>query len=206
MLITAIEPRRKSFMQLYIDGESAVKIDKETLLKSRFRMGMEITDEELHELIQQSDARRAHEKALYLLEHRNHSKKELEDKIARTAASREAAKIAAEHMEEIGLLNDERFARDFAQMLFERKKFGARRVRQELYQKGIDRDLIDEILEEYAENDTGEAIHTILEKKYSRFAEDEKIKRRAIAALQRLGYRFDEIKSVMQNWDEEEYE
>lgn len=204
MLITAIEPRRKSFVQLYLDGESAVKIDKETLLKGGFKIGQEITDEELHILIQQSDARRAHEKALYLLEHRNHSKKELEDKIARTAATREAAKAAAEHMEEIGLLDDERFARDYAEMLFNRKKYGAMRVRMELNQKGIDRNLIDEILEEYADNDTGEAIRFILERKYPRFAEDEKIKRRAIAALQRRGYRFDEIRIALQDRDDQQ--
>ncbi len=203
MEITAIEPHRKSFLQLYIDGEAAVKIDKETLLKAGLKPGDEITDEELHELIQNSDARRAHEKALYLLEHRSHSRKELEDKIARTAASREAAKQAASHMEEIGLVNDEQFAKSFAAMLVERKKYGLRRVKQELRLKGIDRDLIDEILEEYAENDNTAALQEILAKKYPRFAEDEKIKRRAVAALQRLGYRFDEIRTAMQDWQED---
>lgn len=206
MLITAIEQRRKSFVQLYIDGESAVKIDKETLLKSKYRLGSEITDEELHELIQKSDERRAHEKALYLLEHRNHSKKELENKIARTAASREAAKAAAEHMEEIGLLDDEKFARDFAEMLFNRKKYGARRVKQELYLKGIDRDIISEILNEYSDiDDTEEKIHSVLKRKYPDFAEDEKIKRRSLAGLQRLGYSFDEIRRAMNSFGEDEY-
>lgn len=205
MLITGIEPRRKSFVQLYIDGESAVKIDKETLLKSKFRLGTEIDDEELHDLIKKSDARRAHEKALYLLEHRNHSKKELENKIARTAASREAAKAAAEHMQEIGLLDDEKFARDFAEMLFNRKKYGSRRVKQELYLKGIDRDIISEILEEYAdEDDAEEKIHSVLERRYPDFNEDEKVKRRAVAALQRLGYGFDEIRRAMQSFEYDE--
>lgn len=197
MEITAIEPRRKGFSQLYIDGEAAVKIDTEILLRERIKLGDEIDDDELYELIQKSDARRANEKALYLLEHRSHSKKELEDKIARTAASREAAKAAAEHMEEIGLIDDERYARDYAKELFERKKFGARRVQQELMQKGIDKELIAIILEEYSDIDTVEAIRTVLEKKYPRYVEDEKIKRRAIAAMQRLGYRFDEIRRAM---------
>lgn len=203
MQITAMEPRRKSFVQLYIDGEAAVKIDKETLMKSGLRNGDELTDEQLHELLQQSDERRAHEKALYLLEHRSHSRKELEDKIARMAASREAAKAAAEHMEEIGLVDDGQFARDFARMLFERKQYGARRVRQELLQKGIDREIIAEILEEYAEEDSTEIIRGILTRKYPAFAEDEKIRRRAVAALQRFGYGFDEIKAAMRDWDEE---
>ena len=41
-------------------------------------------------------------KALYLLEYRNYSKRELTEKIARTAASREAAQAAAGRMEELG--------------------------------------------------------------------------------------------------------
>ena len=95
MEITAIEPRRKRLSQLYLDGEPAVKVDTETLLKAHWKVGMEISDEELHGLLQESETRRAKEKALYLLEYRNYSKRELTEKIARTAASREAAQAAA---------------------------------------------------------------------------------------------------------------
>lgn len=205
MEITAIEPRRKGFSQLYIDGEAAVKIDTEVLIKSGIKAGRDITDEELYELIGASDKRRASEKALYLLEHRSHSQKELEDKIARTAASREAAKEAAEHMVQLGLIDDERYARDYARNLFERKRFGKRRVKQELTQKGIDRELIEEILAEY-EGGSVEKIKEILEKKYAAFYEDEKIKRRAVAALQRYGYGFDEIKAAMSEFRDENEE
>ena len=114
MELTAAEPRRKGLTQLYIDGEAAVKVDAEIFLLSKLKPGDQLTDEELHELIQASDARRAKEKALYLLEHRNHSKKELTEKIARTAASREAAQAAADHMEELGLVDDQAFARSYA--------------------------------------------------------------------------------------------
>ena len=71
MELTAAEPRRKSLTQLYLNGEAAVKIDTETFLRSGLKPGDELSDEELHELIQASDARRAREKALYLLEHRS---------------------------------------------------------------------------------------------------------------------------------------
>ena len=66
MQITAIEPRRKALSALFLDGEFAMNIDKETLLKSGYQLGMEISDEELYELKQASDLRRANEKALYL--------------------------------------------------------------------------------------------------------------------------------------------
>ena len=149
MKITAIEPRRKRLSQLYLDGEPAVKVDTETLLKARWKVGMEISDEELHGLLQESETRRAKEKALYLLEYRSHSKKELADKISRTT-SREAAEAAVEKMEELGLMNDEAYARQLAGTLLEKKGYGLRRARQELLQKGIDRELVEELLEELA--------------------------------------------------------
>lgn len=198
MELTAAEPRRRGLTQLFLDGEPAVKVDTETFLRSGWKPGAQISDEELYELIQASDERRAREKAMYLLEHRNHSKKELTDKIARTAASREAAKAAADRMEELGLLNDESYARDLARELFTRKRYGAGRVRQELRLKGIDSELIDELLEEYGDEDSAlENIRAILERKYGDWEEDEKTRRRAFGALQRLGYSYDLIRRAM---------
>ena len=81
MKITDIAPRRHRLSQLYIDGEAAVKVDTETLLRRGIAIGDELDDEELHALLQASAKHRAEEKALYLLEHRAHSKKELENKI-----------------------------------------------------------------------------------------------------------------------------
>lgn len=206
MELTAAEPRRKSLVQLYLDGEPAVKIDAEIFLRSRLKPGDKLSDEELHELIKASDARRAQEKALYLLEHRSHSKKELTDKIARTAASREAAKAAADRMEELGLVNDTVYARDLTRYLFNTKKYGVMRVKQELKLKGIDQLLIDELLEEYANEDTAlENIRAVLDKKYYGWQDDEKLRRRAFAALQRLGYSYGLIRQAMQACDFDEY-
>lgn len=197
MELTAAEPRRRRLTQLFLDGEAAVKIDTETFLRWGLKPGDEITDEELHRLIQESDARRANEKALYLLEHRDHSKKELAEKIARTAASREAAESAAQRMEELGLVDDEAYARRKAKELFERKRYGAMRVRQELRMKGISSELIDELVEEYADRLAGENIAAVLEKKYPGWQEDEKTRRRAFAALQRMGYSYGQIREGM---------
>lgn len=198
MELTAAEPRRKGLVQLYIDGEAAVKVDREVFLLSRLKPGDELTDEELHQLILDSDARRATEKALYLLEYRDHSKRELMEKIARTAASREAAEAAAEKMEELGLVDDESYARRYARELFERKRFGPMRVRQELRQKGIRPELADELLAEYDDPDAfAERIGEILARKYPGWQEDERVKRRAFAALQRMGYSYEHIREGM---------
>ena len=104
-----------------------MNIDTETLLKSGYRVGQAITDEQLHTLLLDSDnARRANEKALYLLEHRSHSKKELVEKISRHPAWE--ASGSGLPMEELGLVNDEEDARWYAHELLERKGLAKSRV------------------------------------------------------------------------------
>lgn len=199
MIITDVQPRRHRLSQLFIDGEAAVKIDTETWLRSGLMPGDEIDDERLHRLLQDSAAHRAHEKALYLLEHRAHSKKELERKIARAEFDREAAKAAAERMEELGLIDDEQYARRLAQELFTRKRFGVRRVKQELREKGIADNIVAMVLEEFSPEteETVEKIRELIERKYPAAQEDEKVRRRAVAALQRYGYSLEDIFSVL---------
>ena len=205
MELTAAEPRRRGLVQLFLDGEAAVKLDAQVFLQSGLKPGDQVSDQELFELIQASDARRAQEKALYLLEYRNYSKRELTEKIARTAASREAAQAAAGRMEELGLIDDRRFGEDYARELFSRKGYGARRAAQELRRKGLDQELVQELVEKYGgPEQSGENIRRVLEKKYPGWQEDEKVRRRAFAALQRLGYSYQEVREAMgagEDWE-----
>ena len=205
MELTAAEPRRRGLVQLFLDGEAAVKLDAQVFLQSGLKPGDQVSDQELFELIQASDARRAQEKALYLLEYRNYSKRELTEKIARTAASREAAQAAAGRMEELGLIDDRRFGEDYARELFSRKGYGARRAAQELRRKGLDQELVQALVEKYGSPEqSGENIRRVLEKKYPGWREDEKVRRRAFAALQRLGYSYQEVREAMgprEDWE-----
>lgn len=195
MMLTAVEPRRKGLMALFIDGEKAVDLDAEIYLKSGIKPGDELTDERLHGLINASDTRRAERKAMYLLGYRAHSEKELAQKLSRSVP-REAAQKAAEWMTELGLVNDGEYASTLAKELFERKHFAARRVRMELARRGIPRELAEEAARN-AEPDPRETLREFVERKYARYLGDEKGRRRTVAALQRMGYRWDDIRWVL---------
>ena len=197
MKITEIRPRRKGLSALFIDGEFAMALDTQTLLEQRIDVGKELDDEELHELITLSNERRAKEKALWLISYRSHSKKELRDKIRRTCDA-EAADKAVERMEELGLVNDEDFARRYAEQLLYGKRLSKRAAFYELRRKGIDQATAEEVLAEL-DVDVHEQIRALIEKKY-RNINDEKIRRRAVAALQRLGYGWEDIKAVLEEY------
>ena len=96
MQITAIEPRRKGLSALYIDGEFAMKLDTEVILAHRFDVGREIDDEQLHACVLDSDRKRCKDKALWLISYRDHSRRELFDKLKKdySEESCEAATVA----------------------------------------------------------------------------------------------------------------
>ena len=200
MLITAVEERKKGMSALFIDGEYAVSIDTVTLVSSGKRTGSEITDEELYELIEKSKISRAKEKALYLIEYRARSRKEIADKLV-PLYGETAAEAAIDRLEELGLIDDKGFAREYAEQLLMRKKFSAERAAFELLKKGIERGLIDEILGEF-EVDPVEQIVSVIERKYYRSLGDEKGRNRAINGLRAMGYRWDDIKEAMRNFEE----
>ncbi len=202
MIITAVEPRKKGLSALYIDGEFAMKLDTEVLLARRFDVGRAIDDEELHACIRASDNKRCKDKAMWLISFRDHSRRELTDKLRRDFTE-ESCEMAANRLEELGLLNDDRYARRYAADLVSLKHLSERGVRQRLYEKGIDRALIDEVLEELL-IDEKEQIRTIIEKKYTRSLHDEKGLRRCINALARLGFGYSDIKSVLNEYTETE--
>lgn len=203
MIITNIVPKRKKLSAVYIDGEFALKIDTETIISSPYSVGSEIDDEQLKELIDRAEEKRAKEKALWLLSTRDHSKRELETKIRKTNSA-ESAQKAVERMEELGLVDDEKFARRYAEELINIKHLSVRGAKYKLTEKGINKNLADEILEELAP-DPREHIEILIEKKYRKNLSDEKGRRKTVAALQRMGYSWGDIKAVMSNYFEDEY-
>ena len=195
MTITAIEPRRKGLCALYIDGELAMQLDAETVLSHRFDVGREITDEQLHSCVIDSDRKRCKDKAMWLISYRDHSRRELIDKLRRDYSA-DSAEAAVSRLEELGLVDDMRYARRYAAELIRVKHLSDRGVRQKLREKGVDRDLIDEIMAEYDPDETAK-IRAVIEKKYARDLADEKARRRAVNALSRLGFSYSDIKSVI---------
>ena len=196
MKITAVEPRRKQMCALFIDGEYVMNLDAQTLIENRFDVGREIDDDELKEIIEKSNERRAKEKALWLISYRSHSKKELFDKLKRSF-DEDSAQKAVDRMEELGLINDEEFAKLYARKLVNGKKMSVKAAEYELYRKGIDKITAEQVLSEL-EYDPQTQIIEFITKKYKNI-QDEKIKRRAVAALQRKGYSWEEIRQAIES-------
>ena len=200
MLITASEERKKGMTALYIDGEYAVSVDTVTFASSGFHTGSDITDDELHELLRASKISRAKEKALYLIEYRSRTRKELRDKLL-PLFGEEAAEAAIERLEQLGLIDDEGFARDYAEQLIKRKLYSRERAAFEMMKKGIDKDIIEEVLDEM-EPDPTEQIRQLLSTKYVRRLSNEKDRLRTVNALKAMGFRWSDIRECMEETEQ----
>ena len=198
-LITAAEKRRKGLTALYLDGEYAVSVDTVTLASSGYTVGQIITDEALHDLLEIANRNRAKEKALYLIEYRSRTRKELYDKL-RPLYGEEAAEAVLERLEELGLINDEAYARDYAEQLIERKHFSLERAAFELMRKGIDRVTAESVLAEF-DPDPCDQIRALLETKFSRRLSTEKDRLRTVNALKAMGFRWSDIRDCMEDVD-----
>ena len=80
------------------------------------------------------------------------------------------------------------------------KKYGKRRIEQELYRKGVDRDIIREVLDE-TDFDEDELV-TLINKKYGRYLGDEKGVAKTINGLLRMGYSYGEIRNALKTINE----
>ncbi len=203
MLITAAEPRKKSLTALYIDGEYAVSVDTMTFMAAGKKVGSEITDEDLYDLIEKSNISRAKEKALCLIEYRARTHKEIMDKLVPLYGEK-AAELAVERLEQLGLINDEAFAQEYADTLINKKHFSYQRAVYELIRKGINKDTAEEILDEL-EPDAVEQIRTLLETKYARRLNDEKARARTVNSLKTMGYRWSDINEAMSEYIDDDY-
>ena len=118
--ITAVEKAKKKGYHLFVEEEYALTISAEVLAQTGLAAGQQITPQRLDEIRQLCDRQRARERALYLLESRSHSRKELFDKLCRSVPEQTAAEVT-QRMEDLGLVDDEAYARRWAATLICRK-------------------------------------------------------------------------------------
>ena len=101
----------------------------------------------------------------------------------------------------MGLINDEKYARGYAEVLLDRKGFSRQRAAFELIKKGIDKDVVEEILDEL-ETDPVEQIKKLLETKFARRLSNEKDIAKTVNSLKAMGYRWSDINEAMnKEWD-----
>ena len=193
----SINQGKQNKIHVLCDGEYMFTVDAEYWFSSPYHGKSNIEDEEeLAAFYEAVGSRCAFIAGLRLLSYRDHSEKELINKLCQKGHKREYAEKACESLKSYGYVNDERYAQSLAESLVERKGMSIRGVKTELFHKGISREIADNIVESL-DFDPVLRIIDLINTKYSRCLSDEKGRKRMISSLQRLGYKWSDINSAL---------
>lgn len=198
MLLT-FEKGKADKIHISIDGNYTMTVDATYWYGLGIKNKTEINEEELAQLKSSVNSRCAFNKAIELISRREHSRKEIITKLTQRSYG-DVAEEVADELERRGYLDDERFAVMYSKELKQRKNMGKRRISQELYNKGISREIIGNILDDMEENPI-EDITDLINRKYYRYLSDEKGRTRTVNALVRLGYSYTDIKNAIKEID-----
>ncbi len=206
MKITA-KSGRKDKIHIYINGEYLLTVDEIFWFSCGLVSGDEINEEELTAFEEAAGSRRAFNSALNSLDYRDHSEKEIRAKLLRKHDA-DYVDEAVEKLIELDLVNDERYAENYARELFERKRFGKMRIKSELRAKGISANIANAAVEELFEEEEPDNVQRIVDiigKRYYNRMNDEVGRKKVFSALQRMGYSFSDIREAMSEFSDDEY-
>ncbi len=137
-------------------------------------------------------------KAVSFLAFGDNTAKKLGDKLRQKGFSREAAAEAVRFCVEKRYINEEDHLRRLMEQLCERKKYGLRRIRQEVYNKGFAEETVKAVFEECASELDFDAAVTerVMKLGADAFSTPEK-KKKQVSSLLRYGFSIDEINRAL---------
>ncbi len=142
----------------------------------------------------------AKKRALRLLEKRDYSRKMLMDKLTEKGASEEDAREVADWLCELGVIDDARFA-ELVVRHYAQKGYGEKRIREELYRRGIDRELWEDALAALPRAD--DAVYLLLRSRLKARDASPEALQKAQSYLLRRGYSYGEIRAALERYQSE---
>ena len=204
MTVTKIEPVTKIKFKVYLDGSFAFVLYKGELSRYGTTAGAEIPEETVEMIRAEVIFKRARLRAMHLLEDMDRTEAGLREKLRQGLYPEDAAEEAVRYVKSFGYLDDSRYAENFV-----RSRQGGksrREIQALLLRKGISADKIEAAFEACYSDDEGgeeEAVRKILKKKrFSTENSDEAQMQKIYAYLARKGFRYDTIRQVIQNYNE----
>ncbi|HSX44995.1 MAG TPA: regulatory protein RecX [Candidatus Saccharimonadales bacterium] len=200
MKITAIKQQVKRLdrFSIFVDDKYSFSLGESELIASGVHTGQELTKGELDKFKERSKLDKIYGLALNLVARRPRSEKELRDYLRRKKHDEDNSASIINKLKDHKLLDDNDFAHRWVENRRLLKPISKRRLIQELRQKGISSETIDQVLAEDETTDR-ETLKDLIERKrrQTKYRDDTKL----MQYLARQGYSYDDIKSVMNSED-----
>lgn len=202
MKITKLEVQKKNKnrVNLYLDEEFYCGLSLEAVVKYNLKVGQEIEEQKLEFLQTDSEREIAQNKAISYISKYQKTEKELKDYLIKKGFDEEIVLEVIKKLKEYSFVDDDIYAKNFIKS--KSKKSGKRKLSFELKKRGIDENLINENLEEYA--DDSETILPLCEKYLKNKPRDYKTKQKAYRFLSSRGFVSEDIISALNKYFKEE--
>lgn len=214
MIIESIARKGRKAVLYFSDGSYLV-LYPDVVYNNGLRKGDEISEAKIAVLKSEDDLIKVQNSAMRMISGRDHSISELIKKLQRKDYLAENINKTIDKMIDLGLLDDYKFTEKFIENCRNSRKFGNSRIKAELFKKGVNKSLIDEILNENQNRNVDkENISILIEKKMkllsSKNLPSQKIRQRLYQFLAGRGFEFEQIKSAVDkfindNTEEENY-
>ena len=192
MVIQELKPSKRvqgRWLAVLEDG-CILRVGENEVIDFALYAGKELSVEEAEALQRSARSSGLKEKTIELLARKPMSRRETEQKLRSWEAGEEETAAICDRMEELGFLNDAEYAGRLVRH-YSAKGYGERKLKDELYRRGISREHWAEALSQAGDN--GAAIDAFLEKKLAGREVDRKELKKVTDALARRGFSWSEI-------------
>lgn len=202
MLITKIEKQNKNNKRynLYIAGEFYFGLYDDTILKFGIAPGDDLTEEKLTRIREFDEYIYGKKISFDYLSYRIRTIAEIKKKLKSKDISPVIIDKVIHHLNELGLINDEEFAKQLITEKIKNKPAGKRLLQQKLFEKGISRQVSETAIEKYlTEADEKKMAIKIYEKLKPKLKglEKQKARQKIYEALSRKGFDYDIINEII---------
>lgn len=198
-IVTAIKPQRsKKRVNIHLDGKFGFGIDLENSVKLGLKVEQELSEEEIEKIIKKAEFQKAYDKIVRFASLRPRSEKEINDWLRKYKVHKSIHKELFNRLKRLDMLDDRKFAQWWVDQRLSFRPRGKRALFAELRQKGIDRDLIKEVLDE-TKVDEEKIAFNLLKKRSYRWKNLGKLeaKKKMGEFLARKGFNWEIIKQAI---------
>ena len=205
--ITKIErqQKRKNCYSIFVDGEYSFSVDAEILLQHNLTAGQTVSEKQIEELLEEDELKKVKIQAFRYLANRDHSEKELADKLKKKSFSEPVIRNVITDLKQKHFLNDTAFAEIFARNRLIQKPVGRRQLRFDLLKKGISEAILDEKMTAvYEELNESELARWLDEKKMKLLHnhEPEKAKKKLADFLLRRSFDWEIVRQILEEHEQ----
>ena len=179
---------------MYLEGGDLLRITEDELLQFGLYTGLDIGPETVVELQKRAARSEARLRAVNMISARPLSKKELQKRLRDKGAQDADAEAAADWLEDIGALDDLAYAKTIVRH-YSASGYGEAKLRDELFRRGVPRELWDEALETAPE--AAETIAQVIASRTRGRTPDERERKRLSDQLLRRGFAWRDVKAAL---------